>query len=76
VSKKIPIDLITQAEAARVRGVSPEAIAKLIRRGRLTPYDVAGRVHVRRSDVVNFERRAAGRPAATKRASKKGKAKK
>jgi predicted XRE-type DNA-binding protein len=70
LSKKIPLDLITQAEAARIRGVSPEAISNLIARGRLTPYDVAGRVHVRRSEVESFERNPAGRP------SKKGKGKK
>jgi predicted XRE-type DNA-binding protein len=71
VSKKIPIDLITQAEAARIRDVTPEAIANLIKRGRLTAYDIAGRVHVRRSDVENFEKKAAGRPRATKKTTGK-----
>ncbi|MFL5356314.1 helix-turn-helix domain-containing protein [Archangium sp.] len=53
---------ISQAEAARLRQVSRQAIARLIKRGRLATTTVAGYVLVRRSDVVNFEPRAAGRP--------------
>ncbi len=59
-------DLITQSEAARLRGVSPEAIADLIRRGRLTPVEIAGRNHLRRSEVLGFTEKPAGRPPKVK----------
>ena len=58
----VPSDWISQAEAARLRGVSRQAIAKLIRNGRLRSTIIGGRVLVSRADVVSFERRAAGRP--------------
>lgn len=70
MSKKIPLDLITQAEAARIRGVSPEAIASLVRRGRLASYNIAGRVHVRKSEVEGFEKKSPGRPSKAKATKK------
>ncbi|MBC8032286.1 MAG: helix-turn-helix domain-containing protein [Pyrinomonadaceae bacterium] len=65
--KEFPKDLITQSEAARLRGVSPEAIADLIRRGRLDTYEVAGRLHVRRSDIQKFKAQPGGRPPKTEK---------
>jgi hypothetical protein len=53
---------ISQAEAARLRQVSRQAISRLIKRGRLATRTVAGYVLVRRRDVLQFEPRAAGRP--------------
>ena len=44
----------SQAEAARRRGVSKQAIAALIQRGRLTPVEVAGRIVVLRSEIEGF----------------------
>ncbi len=74
-------DLITQAEAARLRGVTIAAIADLMRRGRLSVVEIAGRKHVRRSEVLAFKELPTGRPKkatakktakkATKKASKK-----
>jgi hypothetical protein len=55
-------DLITQAEAARLRGVTPVAIVDLIRRGRLQTVEIAGRRLLRRQDVINFREKAGGRP--------------
>jgi hypothetical protein len=49
-----PDDWISQAEAARIRSVSQQAIANLIKRGRLTPVKVAGRILVLRSEVEAF----------------------
>jgi excisionase family DNA binding protein len=49
-----PGDWISQAEAARIRGVSQQAIVNLIRRGRLTTVNMAGRTAVLRSEVENF----------------------
>lgn len=45
---------ISQAEAARIRGISQEAIADLIRRSRLTAVVVAGRTLVLRSEIEAF----------------------
>jgi hypothetical protein len=64
-------DLITQAEAARLRGVTPVAIADLIRRGRLSAIEIAGRKHLRRSEVISFEQKPAGRPAARRSSKRK-----
>jgi len=47
-------DLISQAEAARLRGVSRQAIKKLVEVGRLAAYSVGGRNLVRKSEVLKF----------------------
>ena len=60
----VPSDWISQAEAAKLRGVSRQAIAKLVRRGRLKSIVVAGHTLVSRADVSSFRARAAGRPKA------------
>jgi excisionase family DNA binding protein len=57
-----PEDWISQAEAARIRGVSQPAIVNLIRRGRLTTVNMAGRTVVLRSEVENFIARPKGVP--------------
>lgn len=49
-------DLISQAEAARIRGVSRAAILDLIRRARLRSVTVGGREFVYRSEVISFEK--------------------
>ena len=73
-------EYFSQAEAARHRGVSKQAIAELIRRGRLTPVEVAGRTVVLRSEIEGFVARPKfGNPhkkATSKKASQKVKPKK
>jgi len=67
---------ISQAEAARIRGVSYQAITDLIKRGRLTTAIVAGRPVVLRAEVENFVAQPKlGRPAkkTTSKKSTKGK---
>lgn len=59
-------DLITQADAARLRDVSREAIADLIVRGRLSTVEVGGQRFVKRSEIENFVVRKAGRPPQAK----------
>ena len=54
-------DWISQADAARLRGVSRQAIGRLIKRGRLKAAKIAGRLVVRRADVVTFEAEPTGR---------------
>jgi len=66
--KDIPgdlVDWISIAEASRIRGVSRQAISKLVKQGRLSTISVAGRPLVNRKEVTDFERMPAGRPART-----------
>ena len=55
-------DLISQAEAARMRGVTRAAIQDLVRRGRIRSVNVGGRALVYRSEIANYELGAPGRP--------------
>lgn len=57
-----PDDWISQAEAARVRSVSRQAIALLVKRGRLPVLKIGGRVLVRRKEVEKFMPERPGRP--------------
>jgi hypothetical protein len=57
-----PSDWISQAEAARLRSVTRQAIARLVGNGRLRTLDIGGRSFVNRSDVLNFEPSPPGRP--------------
>jgi excisionase family DNA binding protein len=55
-------DMITQAEAARIRGVGHEAIRNLVRRGRFKVFKVGGKIFLSRKEVEAFKPRAGGRP--------------
>jgi excisionase family DNA binding protein len=55
-------DWISQVEAARIRGVSKQAIAKLIARKRMSAREIGGRMLVRRSEVEAFVPMPIGRP--------------
>ena len=57
-----PSDWISQAEAAQLRGVSRQAISKLVRKGRLKSMVIGGHTLVSRADVLLFQPRTAGRP--------------
>jgi excisionase family DNA binding protein len=54
-------ELISITEAASLRGVTPQAIDRLLVRGRLEAVEVAGRRLLRRSDVINFKPEVGGR---------------
>ena len=56
-------DWISQVEAARIRGVSKQAIAKLIARKRLSAREIGCRMLVRRSEVEAFVPMPIGRPS-------------
>lgn len=64
-----PSEWISQAEAARLRSVSRQAIAKLIRRGRVRKLVVAGRTLVHRDDILLFAAKPGGRPARQRKSS-------
>ena len=55
-------DWISQAEAARIRGVSRQAISRLIQKGRFKTLEIAGKVLLKRSEVNAFEPEQPGRP--------------
>lgn len=55
-------DLITPAEAARIRGVTRSAITDLMNRGRLNVVQVGGRSFLQRTEVENFTPEITGRP--------------
>lgn len=57
-----PNEWISQAEAARLRGVSRQAIALLVKKGRLPILKIGGRLLVRRKEVEDFVPEPAGRP--------------
>ena len=60
-----PADLITQAEAARIRGVSHQTISYLRKQGRIRSFEIGGRLFVLRSEVVNYKPKPGGRPKNT-----------
>ncbi len=62
-------DLITQAEAAELRGVSRAAIASLVKRGRLRKKVLFNNVLVYRSEILTFEKEKPG--PKTKKGGKK-----
>jgi hypothetical protein len=67
-------DLITQAEAARLRGVTRSAIAYLIAQGRLHTYERFGVTFVSRREVENYEPQKPGpRPSSTPKSQKAAK---
>ena len=55
-------DYISQAQAARMRAVTRQAIADLVKRGRLRSVKLAGRNFVLRSELEAFFQLAKGRP--------------
>jgi len=53
---------ISQAEAARIRGVSPQAIGRLLNKGRFRTLQIGGRVLLDRREVENYKPKRTGRP--------------
>jgi len=60
-TNKLSDDWISQAEAARLRGVTRQAIGKLVVAERIRTMSVAGRLLVFRADIVEFKKLPAGR---------------
>lgn len=57
-----PNDWISASEAARIRGVSRQAIGSLVRRGRLRTFVFGGKTFVSRKDVEAYVPDSGGRP--------------
>jgi excisionase family DNA binding protein len=53
---------VSQAEAARMRGVSRQAIARLIKKDRFQILKIGGKVLLRREDIKAYRPEAPGRP--------------
>ena len=62
--------MISISDAAQIRGVSHGAIQDLIKRGRLSSFDVGGRRLLSRKEVESFQPKSVGRPK--KNQSEKG----
>lgn len=56
-------DWISQAEAARIRGVSRQAIARLVAKKRFATLQLGGRLLLKRSDVEVYTPAEPGRPS-------------
>jgi excisionase family DNA binding protein len=56
-------DWVSQADAARIRGVSRQAISRLIKKGRLQVLKIAGKVLLNRAEIEAFVPEQPGRPA-------------
>jgi len=54
-------DWISQAEAARLRGITRQAVANLVRKGRLKTIAIGGYIFVSRTEILEFKPQAAGR---------------
>ena len=67
-------DLISQADAAELRGVSRASINELVKRGRLRSVEIGGKVFLYRSEVIAFEPQSGGRPPKAEKAPKADKA--
>ncbi len=66
-------NLLTVTQAAVLRGTTRQAINYLVRQGKLTTVEIAGRRFVRRQDIENFTPDVGGRPPkiAEKKSGKK-----
>lgn len=71
-----PDDWISASEAARLRGVTRQAIGSLVRRGRLRTLKFGGKTFVSRRDVEAYVPDPGGRPRKKKTSQKKAGSKK
>ena len=55
-------DLITQKEAAEIRGVTSQSINDLVKRGKLTTVSIGKRKFLLRSEVKKYKPEVGGRP--------------
>jgi len=68
-----PDQWVSQADAAEIRGVSRQAIARLVKKGRFNILSIGGKILLKRSEVEEFKPKPPGPLPRTKR-SKQSKA--
>ena len=68
-----PSQWVSQAEAAEMRGVTRQAIARLVGKGRFTTLSIGGKTLLKWSEVEDFKPKPPG-PAPKRKVSKRGKA--
>jgi excisionase family DNA binding protein len=68
-----PAQWVSQADAAEMRGVTRQAIARLVKKGRFTILSIGGKVLLKRSEVEKFKPKPPGPLPRTKQ-SKRNKA--
>jgi hypothetical protein len=68
-----PTAWVSQVDAAKIRHVSRQAIADLVRKGRFTTLSIAGKILLKRSEVEEFKPKPPG-PSPKTKASKRKKA--
>ena len=62
LQKQLERDWVSQTEAARLRGVTRQAISRLVQLGRLRCLRVGGYTLVLRKDAVEYKPEKRGRP--------------
>jgi excisionase family DNA binding protein len=62
---------ISQADAAKLRGVSRQAIARLVRKGRFKTLSIGGKTLLRRSEVEKFQAKPPGPSPQSKQLKRK-----
>jgi excisionase family DNA binding protein len=67
---------ISQSEAARLRSVSRQAIASLVKKGRFRTLEIGGKVFVHRKDVESYQPKPPGPQPKVRRSQKKAASKK
>jgi hypothetical protein len=60
--KVVTKEWVSQSEAARIRSVTPQAIGRLVKKGRFRTLQIAGKVLLDRREVENYEPKQTGRP--------------
>ena len=66
-----PAQWVSQTEAAEIRGVSRQAIAGLLKKGRFTTFSIGGKILLKRSEVEEFKPKPPGPAPEKKKAAKK-----
>jgi hypothetical protein len=70
--KFVAAEWVSQVDAAKIRGVTRQAIADLVAKGRFTTLSIGGKTLLKRSEVEHFTPKPPG-PLPTKKQSRSGK---
>jgi hypothetical protein len=59
--KLLAKEWVSQSEAARIRHVTPQAIGRLVKKGRFLTLEIAGKVLLDRQEVEKYKPKPTGR---------------